>query len=154
MPESAKSSPSTTPSADTPATAPAPIAFVPYPKNFNEAIARLKGDLADTVRDLATDLLEGAASDIRGYATDIAFDLSRIVEVPSEKRQAVIDECLGQLRMLAEKNRIKTNVAGFRAFQRTLAIIINVAGVAANAASMNIPGLVDALVSPLLAKVK
>lgn len=126
------------------------VVVEPYPTNFNEAIVRLKGEFVDIIKTFATDILEGAAADVQAYGVAIATDLSRVVEVPAERRQLFIDECLGQMKAVAELNRIRFNAATFKVFQKTLVILAGVFSSAANAAAMNIPGLVNSVVGPLL----
>ncbi len=128
------------------------VPFEPYPSDFNLAVERLKKDFGSVVSDLAVSILEGGAEDLRTYGAAIAVDLGRVFEAPPERREAITKELIGQLRAVAEINRIRTNVASFKAFERAVGMIARFAGVAINVASVNVPGLLNSTMSALLVK--
>ena len=125
-----------------------------YSADFNKALEEIKGDTLTIVKDWASSILEGASEDINKYAVAVATDLGRLVTAPADKVEALKTELIGQLVMVAELNRIRTNNANWKVFQATMGVLANVLSVAANAAAMNVPGLLNSVMGPLTASVK
>jgi len=126
-----------------------------YSSDFNAAIEQIKGDTLLIVTDWASSILEGATEDINKYAVAIATDLAKLLTIPDDsRRNAVRDECLSQLKAVAELNRIKVNNATWKAFQAAMSVLASILSVAANAAAMNVPGLLNSVMSPLMASIK
>lgn len=77
----------------------------------------IKEILGEKLDNLFQNLLSGARGDIQAFARDIAHDLTATANIADEEhREEVRQELFGQVRMLAEKNRIEAN-------QRTLNIV-------------------------------
>jgi len=127
-----------------------PQVFEPYPTNFPDAIVRLRTDFAGLIGEYLSSVLDGVTGDTQRYVAPIVTDLSKMFDVPEERRQKYIDECVAQLGVVGEISRLKINNANLRVARKGLAMLSSVVSVAISAASMNIPGILNGLMSGLM----
>lgn len=92
-----------------------------------DVVDQLTGDLVAIVKDVAGDLLEGAAADMQTYALAIGTDMARALLSDSESvRKALMEELVAQLVAVGEINRIRAEQAMWHSFQRVIAVAGNV----------------------------
>jgi len=127
-----------------------PQVFEPYPTNFPDAIVRLRTDFAGLIGEYLSSVLDGVTGDTQRYVAPIVTDLSKMFDVPEERRQKYIDECVAQLGVVGEISRLKINNANLRVARKGLAMLSSAVSVAISAASMNIPGILNGLMSGLM----
>ena len=94
-------------------------------------------DLVSIVGSELVTLLEGAAVDVQKYAVEIAGSLA--VRMASGEAN-VTKELIGQLKLVAEANRIRANEAGWNAFERILNVAMRTAQSLLAAALGGLPG--------------
>lgn len=72
-------------------------------------------------------LIGSAVGDLAGIGADIARLQVDVLREPDDKRQALQDELVGQLRVLGETHRIELNEAGWAQFTNLIVTGLSVA---------------------------
>ncbi len=90
--------------------------------DFEQLAKDAKGILKDLLKSTTT----GAVEDVENFARDIMDDFVAIMQVPNEViRAAAVKELFGQVRGLAEKNRLKAVNNVWEAVEKTVALGLN-----------------------------
>lgn len=71
-------------------------------------------ETAETLKEIAAEFLEGTAEDLQLFVEQITFNL---LSAQALGRQDLVDNNLGQLRMIGEATRLRAEVAKWKAFQ-------------------------------------
>lgn len=88
--------------------------------NFDELVEPME----ELVKDALKDLVTGAAADIQAFGLEIAKNMARAVSLG---RKDLIDNLVGQTRMLAELQRVKAVNAAWDTVERVLKVAGNFA---------------------------
>jgi len=94
-------------------------------------------DLVGIVGSELASVLEGGAADMQKYAVEIAGSLAVRMAAGDAN---VTKELIGQLKLVAEANRIRANEAGWNAFERILNVALRTAKSLLAAALGGLPG--------------
>jgi hypothetical protein len=121
----------------------------PTTADLSAAVQAFRNDLTESVRDWVSSLAEGSSEDLSVYATQIALDLGNLLTVPEDRRDSVRRELLGQVGLLAEKQRVRFSKENEALFRKALQMLGSIASIAAGALSAQVPALVAAALTPL-----
>lgn len=83
--------------------------------------------LEKAARDGLRPLLEGAERDLQNYAKDIARNITQVITLPEERRQAVLDELQGQASALLEQHRLRARAQAWQTVQKVLEVLARAA---------------------------
>jgi hypothetical protein len=101
-----------------------PAAVQNTPSNLD--FDALKDQFRADVRDLLLDALEGARGDIQMFANGISLDLLYAASIPDpSERELFTRELVGQVKGIAEIQRIRTNEKGWKILQRTFKTLVS-----------------------------
>ncbi len=96
---------------------------MPEPTDAN--MATLSGELSNIVTENLTELVEGAAADLKTYGTAIAADMIAALRAGDTELRAELSD---QLRALGEVHRIRLVQAQWDTLNRVLTAVMRVAG--------------------------
>lgn len=103
---------------------------MPLPQITNPRIdwSALKDNIAGTLTDQLTKLIQGAEADVAAYAGEIALDLTEAMQAATpEIRDGLVEELKGQLETIAEINRIRGNEAAWATVNSIVHVVAQVA---------------------------
>lgn len=81
-------------------------------------------ETADALKEIAANFLEGTAEDLQLFVEQITFNL---LSAQAEGRQDLVDNSLGQLRMVGEAMRLRAERAKWTAYQTVVQKVIKLA---------------------------
>lgn len=88
----------------------------------------LKAQVSQEIFRAVEGVLEGASEDMATFATAIARNLVTVAQMPdNEERQALYDELMGQIQLIAEQNRLRAVNNTWNVVTRIVTLATNIA---------------------------
>lgn len=88
---------------------------------------QFKTGVAAALVDGLKGVVEAGKGDIQRFATEITYDMTEAMMLPQDRREAVLKELQGQVRLIGERNRIRAANAAWATAENVIGMVARVA---------------------------